>query len=668
MIITFTSIMDSCVRGGLWIILVHLFVPHATGESVCPSGCLCTSEGAVKCVGSTVTDIPKDMPVHTNFLQLNVTKMHIINEQSLENLPLLLRFGLTFSHLHTIHPEAFRVAPQLKSVKLSVNDLSTIPTGVFSPLTVLEQLHLDGNQLETIAPDMFQGLDGLRNLDLNRNKLSNLTSDVFNGLTNLTFLNLGRNYIKKLPPTIFHSLIQLSQLMIYNNELEQLEPGMFDTLINLEELKIHYNQISSIPPKVFWPLKKLNTLTLSTNQLQAVPEKSFYHMPKLTWLTLYKNSLLSLPDQLMGYVPDMREFYLFTTNLTTVPGNLFANMSGLRTLNFHLNSRLRDLPSDLFCCLPNLQKLSLRSNDLQYVPPDLFSRLTNLEILLLNHNKLQNIPKDIFHGLSLLSTIDLRNNHLKMISGDLFSTNRALTVVSLRGNLWDCTCNIRSIVRWIKENEHLVPDRDDAICHSPVYQVLRTLSSLNDEEFEHCDVIRLKGYSPTHKLFHGASPKTVVQPLSTITQTSTTTTRTTTTKTTTTLPKSAPRAQWTSQQETMPTTTAPIILTTPFVNIASTTEKCSFETEATPASNISPPFYGKLVFEQGPEYVHHSIHNGWVYVWYLPSDMVLTGFLMFCHILFVLTGLSLVVAAFYGMQRLSKIMDKFKAECVHIQV
>uniref|UniRef100_A0A7N6BG86 LRRCT domain-containing protein n=1 Tax=Anabas testudineus TaxID=64144 RepID=A0A7N6BG86_ANATE len=448
----------------LWLMLVYLTLPHLTCTDVCPSSCRCNSDGAVKCVGFTITDIPKHLPLHTYLLQLNGTNMNIINDQSLANKTLLLRFSLSHSHLHTIHPQAFQVAPQLKSLKLSSNDLSTLPARVLSPLTSLEQLHLDGNQLETIKPDMFEGLDGLLELDLSRNKLTSLASDVFDGLTNLTFLNLGRNSISKLPTTIFHSLTELRKLMMYNNKLEVLEAGTFDKLVNLEELKMHHNQIASLPPKVFWSLRNLKILTLSFNRLQAVPER----------------------NQLMGYMPEMKIFYLFGTNLTTVPGNLFANMSGLLSLNLHLNDKLRELPSDLFCCLPNLKNLSLRANDLHYLHPQLLSSLTTLKILLLNNNKLKSLT----------------------LPGDIFLSNTVLRELTLSDNPWDCTCSIRGFARWIRQNEHVVTDKDDVMCHSPSYQILRTIGSLDDEEFNFCE---LQSYSqPLHTI--STSVQTTVVP------------------------------------------------------------------------------------------------------------------------------------------------------------
>ena len=630
-----------------WIVLFML--PHCSlsseGRPLCPQSCSCLYKDLVLCKGVMVTDVPKQMPPQTHQLNLNGTNMNVLNDRSLENLNVLQRFSLTHSHLHTIRPLAFHVAPKLKSIKLSSNDLTTLPALVFSPLTILEQLFLDGNQLETISPQIFNRLVQLQVLDLGRNKLMNLAPDVFNGLTELLYLNLAGNSLKRLPPTIFHSLSNLHQLYMYNNKLEALESEMFDALINLQVLLINQNQIARLPRLLFHPLRNLTSLTLSSNRLQGVPQETFYNMPKLSKLTLYNNPLLSLPHQLMGHMPEMRDFYLYYTELTTVPGNLFSNMSGLLRLNLHLNRDLRELPSDLFCCLPHLEKLSLKFNDLHYLHPQLFSKLSSLNILVLNKNSLQNLTENMFQGLEELQTIDLKNNCLKTLPGDVFLSNAALDTLSLSGNPWECTCSIRGFARWMRSNARVVNDKEDVTCRSPSDKLSRTLESLREEEFRFCDVTtdfpRMKTLPASAQPFHAIST-------------------------------SGPPATPSSTSEVIiPSSTKPAnSITSDAVKSPPHTVTAALPKQELPLStethvNYRPPqvFYDRLVMEQGPEYVHHNHHRGRVLVWFLPSDAAWTGFLMFCHILLATTGLFLILAAMYALYRLDKTMDKQKAEC-----
>uniref|UniRef100_A0A8C5I9Q3 LRRNT domain-containing protein n=1 Tax=Gouania willdenowi TaxID=441366 RepID=A0A8C5I9Q3_GOUWI len=216
----------------LWMVVIFFTLPHRTYSMICPASCMCSSAGKVECVGLTITDVPRPLPVQTNRLELDKTNMNVINEHSLANLTLLLRFSLT-------------------------RNLPTLPVGVFSSLTSLEQLQLDGNKLYNITSDI-------------RNGLTHLTPGVFDMMTNLTFLTLARNFIKTLPPNIFHSLTNLRRLVLHDNNLEVLEPGIFDALVNLVDLKIYSNKIASLPPQIFWPLRNLHNLSLSSNQLQEV--------------------------------------------------------------------------------------------------------------------------------------------------------------------------------------------------------------------------------------------------------------------------------------------------------------------------------------------------------------------------------------------------------------
>ncbi|XP_021179862.2 leucine-rich repeat-containing protein 15 [Fundulus heteroclitus] len=598
--------MEPCVKGTQWMILILLMPPFINGNMGCLEGCWCKSFGHFNCSDRNGIDVLQQLTIHTYTLLLNKANMSIINETTLAEKSLLMRFGLTNSHLHTIHPLAFRAAPQLKSVMLTDNDLSTLPVRVFSPLTMVEEIYLDGNQLEIIGPDMFEGLSGLLVLSLSRNKIRNLPSDMFDGLTNLFLLNLGRNNIKKLAPTMFHSLTKLKRLRIYHNELEVLEVGIFDRLVNLEALNLQHNQIKTIPPRVFWSLGNLRELTMSSNHLKGVPHKSFYNMPKLKKFTIYSNPLLSLPEELMGHMPYITQFYLYDTHLTTVPGNLFANMSGLQDLSFHLNDWLRYLPPDLFCCLPNLKKLSLRNNSLQDLHPNLFSMLTTLETLYLHNNKLKTLPESIFQKLTLLVTIDLKNNNLNTLPGDIFLSNTDLKALTLSGNPWDCSCTIRGFARWIRQNEHVVLDKDDAICHSPMYNLLRGLHSLHEDEFNDCDDNR---------------DYTSVTPI--------------------------------KKSTTLETTT---------FSVEVYTTASSQPDKSTKASHV---FHDMLVVEQGPAYVHHNFHNGWVYVWFLPFGSALVGSMMFCFVLLLAVGLVLILATIYGIYRLGTAMDQLKAGCAH---
>uniref|UniRef100_A0A8C2PZ45 Si:ch211-117l17.7 n=1 Tax=Cyprinus carpio TaxID=7962 RepID=A0A8C2PZ45_CYPCA len=246
----------------------------------------------------------------------------------------------------------------------------------------------------------------------------------------------------------------LEQLQLDDNQITSVSSELFEAMVNLTELNLNKNQI---PPRLFWPLPSLFTLSMSANQLRYIPAESFYYLPNLTKLTLFKNPLISLPYQLMGHMPKLQELYLYETNLST----------------------LTYLPKNLFCCLPKLNKLSLKYNNLQELDPELFSNLISLQILMLNENKLE--------------TLDLNHNHLRYLPGDVFVHAMALKNISLSGNKWNCDCSIMGIAEWIHENPERIGDLDKGVtCYEPYRLENHPLQTLTYEKL-HCggvDVIR----------------------------------------------------------------------------------------------------------------------------------------------------------------------------------
>ncbi|XP_028818107.1 platelet glycoprotein V-like [Denticeps clupeoides] len=607
-------------------LVLALWLAPQLVRAECPAGCTCNKNGAVMCTGS-IADIPSPMPVHTYHLILHATHVRALGKDELARLPLITRFAVTHSGLDALHPQAFGQSQQLRSIKLSENNLSSLPSPVFMGLSLLEELHLDGNQITSIDRMLFEGLVNLTELDVSRNSVTYLDADVFRSLGSLRFLNLGRNLLARLPPALFHPLARLQHLMIYSNRLQTLEAGAFDGLAELRELKLHSNRIQSLPPRLFFFTPELSTLTLSSNALQNVPERTFYHLPDITKLTLFKNPLLFLPDQLVGHMPKLKELYLYGTKLTTVPWNLFANMTGLESLNLHLNSELRDLPRDLFCCQPNLQKLSLRYNNLENLHPQLFHHLTNLQVLLLNNNRLRALPEHIFYNLSNLQSIQLHENRLRSLPANIFTlkmNNRsALQNVTLGGNPWDCTCSTAGMLDWIWDHENHI--LDDPTCQEPFELQNISVASVRHVPCPTSPAVRVT-----------TSQGSVATPVHNPTSVT-----------------SSPH--WTTS------TLAAISNHSPDTPTAHTSSS-AFSDHLRPTPTSPPPlsnaeistryFSSKLVLESGPDIIHNNHLGGWVYLWSVPASGPYREFLLTLHVVLLLAGAALILASVFALVRL----------------
>ncbi|XP_030640105.1 platelet glycoprotein V [Chanos chanos] len=645
-------------RGDFWclscVLLRLLLESEANLNPVCPTACVCLPSGQVKCMGD-ITEIPPLATETTFHLVLQNTKITVLKDRCLESLVLTLRFALHYSPLDLIQPEAFKGASQLKSLSLSYDALSHLPPRVFGELSNLQELFLRGNQLTSISSSMFEGLGNLTELDISHNRIAHLDSDAFRSLGNLGFLNLARNMLTHLPRDVFHNLKELRQLHLHYNQLQTLEAGSFDQVHKLRELQLFNNQIRSIPPRLFWNVPNLSTLTLSRNMLQYIPEESFYYMPSLVKLTIYDNPLLSLPDQLMGHMPKMEVFYLYETNLTTVPWNLFANMTGLKILNFHLNYRLSFLPKDVFCCLPNLQTLSLKQNSLDDLHPDVFSSLTSLTDLLLHDNKLRSLPVTIFHNLSKLKRIELKNNLLRNLPGDVFAGSSILANVTLGGNPWNCNCSIIGIAEWTSENRQLVKDNAEVLCHEPLNLQNHTLSSIT-YDFLNCDsttTIRAPSTPATTIATTEGRRKMLTTPSLKAKSTDplTTTPKSVTTPFASTVPFSTALSASTPKSVTTPFTSRVSLSTSISTNVPSDgTAEDIFE-----IVEVVEAFDKVVVLDEGRSHIiHNNHHNGWVYLWTVPSRGTISGLLMALHIVLVATGVVLIVATLYALYRLDQ--------------
>ena len=135
-----------------------------------------------------------------------------------------------------------------------------------------------------------------------------------------------------------------------------------------------------------------------------------------------------------------------------------TELSTLRVLDISYNRRLQDLNSAFFASIPNLQKLSIRGNDLEV---SMFKGLRNLTYLDMSDNKPisvnstpfielkyledlnlgwcrpQNLSNTMFTGLSNLLKLNLFGNHLQHLPSGVFVRFPILKVLDLSSNVLD---------------------------------------------------------------------------------------------------------------------------------------------------------------------------------------------------------------------------------------
>ncbi|XP_053315614.1 platelet glycoprotein V-like [Spea bombifrons] len=438
-------------------------------DAFCPAQCTCIIKDAVKCAGSSITDISMlTIPSNFTYILIKDTLATELTDKTFQQMPVTLRLLLESNQFSTVSVGAFKGFSLLKSLKLSNNKIQNLPSGVFDTLTDLDQLMLDKNYLVELDTNLFSKLANLEELFLNRNRLTKLPDGLLSGLKKLKILNLSRNKITELSTKLFSSLTNLETLHLYDNKLKEIYSCTFQNLGELTELTLYSNEIQTIAEDAFNHSPKMNILKLSKNQLQTLPDGLFLHLPELSTLALYENPLTKLPPVLFGKMDNLQSLWLYHTELTTVPDFVFSNLTNLQLLVLTRNPKLHSLPNDAFKGLTTLSELSLHTNNLTSLEKGLFEELKNLESLSLYNNNFKVLPGNLFNSLKNLQFIYLNNSRLQTVPGELFHGLPNLKLLRLDGNHWACDCKLVDFIAWLTKNSKTVENARSLLCESPL--------------------------------------------------------------------------------------------------------------------------------------------------------------------------------------------------------
>ena len=106
------------------------------------------------------------------------------------------------------------------------------------------------------------------------------------------------------------------------------------------------------------------------------------------------------------------------------------------------NNKLFNLSAQVLQDTPNLYRISISRNKLQYIDPGAFSGLEKLAELQLNDNKITKLHEDVFKDLKTLYFLKLQNNKLTDIRPKLWGYGTLLDL-NLSGNrLTNLTCKV----------------------------------------------------------------------------------------------------------------------------------------------------------------------------------------------------------------------------------
>ncbi|CAN9510367.1 unnamed protein product [Ophioblennius macclurei] len=129
-----------------------------------------------------------------------------------------------------------------------------------------------------------------------------------------------------------------------------------------------------------------------------------------------------------------------------------------------VNGSIAEISEGMFSLMPSLQLLLLNANSLTTIKDDAFSGLPHLEYLFIEGNKIETITKNAFRGLRSLTHLSLANNKMRFLPRDLFFDLDSLLELDLRGNSFQCICENKWLMTWLKNTNATV---SDVFCAGP---------------------------------------------------------------------------------------------------------------------------------------------------------------------------------------------------------
>ncbi|XP_071361770.1 leucine-rich repeat LGI family member 2-like isoform X1 [Trachinotus anak] len=140
-----------------------------------------------------------------------------------------------------------------------------------------------------------------------------------------------------------------------------------------------------------------------------------------------------------------------------------------------VNGSIAEITEGMFSLMPSLQLLLLNANSLTTIKDDAFSGLPHLEYLFIEGNKIETITKNAFRGLRDLTHLSIANNQMRFLPRDLFFDLDSLLELDLRGNSFQCTCENKWLMTWLKNTNATV---SDVFCAGPSDMKGKRLSDL----------------------------------------------------------------------------------------------------------------------------------------------------------------------------------------------
>ncbi|XP_037540032.1 biglycan b [Nematolebias whitei] len=272
--------LDSLENGGLMSMMRDEEESSGSAEMpppdvpTCPFGCHCQLR-IVQCSDLGLTEVPKNLPPDTKFLDLQNNRITELKEHDFRGLTNLYALSVRNNKISKVHPKTFVPLRHMQKLYFSKNLLTAIPKNL--PASLVE-LRIHENHIKKVAAGTFSGLGNMNCIEMGANPLQNsgFEPGAFRGLK-LNYLRISEAKLTGVPKDLPESL---SELHLDHNQIQAVELEDLSRYKNLFRLGLGNNHIRNIENGSLSYLSMLRELHLDNNRLTRVPQG----LPKMKYL------------------------------------------------------------------------------------------------------------------------------------------------------------------------------------------------------------------------------------------------------------------------------------------------------------------------------------------------------------------------------------------------
>ncbi|NXN16935.1 TLR4 protein, partial [Indicator maculatus] len=420
---------------------------------------------------------------------------------------------------------------------LSLNNIKCIEPGSFAKIHLGELVLRSSFENFSVMNTSLQGLAGLqvkrlivgefsdskRLQDFQRGLLSGLCQVQMQEFVLICFRNFEYD-----TDTLFDCIGNVSSIRLVDTQIEEVsEVPVLSQVKQLECKKCKFKEVPAVKLSLFKELRvlriikskhlnsflqefeglrKLEVMDLSENRLSFTGccSPQFPGCANLRYLNLSFNSDISVSGdftnvrnllyldfqhtKLLGpgtypvFLSLQKLIYLdISYTKTHVKSQCaFCGLNSLQVLKMAGNSFENNKLDNSFKNLSHLHTLDISSCKLVHVDQSTFDALSELKELNISNNKLLTFDPAVYKPLQALTVLDFSNNQLSvLLDSALEILPESLVLLDISQNLFDCSCTHLSFLKWVKEKQQLLQNKELMLCHTPAHVKNVSLSSFD---------------------------------------------------------------------------------------------------------------------------------------------------------------------------------------------